>query len=138
MLYNKEDIMNKKIISILVVILLAIGGAFVYKTLMPKGSEGSKAVTVNVIVASENINYTKEFKTDELLLEALFRANSDELGLTLTDTQYGPMVTGLKGYKADETKEFFNIKVNGVDSMVGIKEIPVNDKDVYTFEVKGF
>lgn len=129
---------KKKLISILIILIIAIGGLSLYKALSPKGGEGDKEVTINVIVAGENINYTENFKTDELFLEAVLEANSDELGLTMTDTQYGPMVTGLKDYLADETKEFFSISINGVDAMVGVKEIPVNDKDVYTFEVKGF
>jgi len=129
---------KKKLISILIILIIAIGGLSLYKALSPKGVEGNKEVTINVIVEGENINYTENFKTDELFLEAVLSANSKELGLTMTDTQYGPMVTGLKDYMADETKEFFSISINGVDAMVGVKEIPVNDKDVYTFEVKGF
>ena len=129
---------KKKLISILIILIIAIGGLSLYRALSPKGVEGNKEVTINVIVEGENINYTENFKTDELFLEAVLSANSKELGLTMTDTQYGPMVTGLKDYMADETKEFFSISINGVDAMVGVKEIPVNDKDVYTFEVKGF
>ena len=48
------------------------------------------------------------------------------------------MLVGLLDYKADATKEFYSIKINGEDAMVGIKEIPVNDGDEYTFEVQGF
>lgn len=129
---------KKKLISILIILIIAIGGLSLYRALSPKGVEGNKEVTINVIVEGENINYTENFKTDELFLEAVLSDNSKELGLTMTDTQYGPMVTGLKDYMADETKEFFSISINGVDAMVGVKEIPVNDKDVYTFEVKGF
>jgi hypothetical protein len=130
--------MNKKITAVLVVLLLAVGGLGIYRLLAPKGVEGSKEVTINVIVESENIDFSETFKSDELYLEGLLKEYSDELMVVTEETQFGPMLMGLKGYTADMSKEFFSIKINGEDAMVGIKEIPVNDKDVYTFEVTGF
>lgn len=130
--------MNKKITAVLVVLLLAVGGFGIYNLLSPKGEEGSKEVTINIIVESEEIDYTETFRSDELYLEGLLQEHSDELQLVTEETQYGPMLMGLKGYTADMSKEFFSIKINGEDAMVGIKEIPVNDKDEYTFEVTGF
>lgn len=130
--------MNKKITSVLIILVLLLGGLGLYNALTPKGSEGSKEVTINIIVEAEDINYSESFKSDELFLEGLLKQYSDELEVVTEETQYGPMLMGLKGYSTDITKEFFNININGEDAMVGIKEIPVNDKDVYTFEVKGF
>lgn len=130
--------MNKKITAVLVVLILFLGAFGLYKALAPKGAEGSKEVTINIIVESESINFSEKIKSDELYLEGLLKEYSDELQVVTEETQYGPMLIGLKGYSADMSKEFFNIKINGEDAMVGIKEIPVNDKDVYTFEVKGF
>jgi len=137
-LYNKEEKMNKKITAVLVVLLLAVGGFLVYRSLTPQGEEGSKEVTINIIVESENIDYSETFRSDELFLEGLLIEHNDELQVVTEETQYGPMLMGLKGYTADMSKEFFSIKINGEDAMVGIKEIPVNDKDEYTFEVTGF
>jgi len=130
--------MNKKITAVLIVLILALGGFGRYKVLAPKGAEGSKEVTINIIVESESIDFSEKFRSDELYLEGLLKEYSDELQVVTEDTQYGPMLIGLKGYSADMSKEFFNIKINGEDAMVGIKEIPVNNEDVYTFEVKGF
>lgn len=130
--------MNKKITAVLVVLLLAVGGFAIYNLLSPKGEEGSKEVTINILVESENIDFSETFKSDELYLEGLLNEYSDELQVITEETQYGPMLMGLKGYTADISKEFFSIKINGEDAMVGIKEIPVNDQDEYTFEVTGF
>lgn len=130
--------MNKKIVSVLIAVVLLLGGLFAYKSLSPKGKEGAKEVTINIIVESKGINYSEKFNTDELYLEGLLNAEKDELKLVTQDTQYGPMVIGMMDYETDINKEFFSISINGVDAMVGIKEIPVTDKDVYTFEVKGF
>lgn len=130
--------MNKKITSVLIILVLILGGLGIYRALSPKGTEGSKEVVINIIVESEDINFSETFSSDELYLEGLLNEYSEELGVVTEETQYGPMLLGLKGYSTDITKEFFNISINGEDAMVGIKEIPVNDKDVYTFEVKGF
>ena len=130
--------MNKKLVAVLVIILLAVGGFGLSKLLFPKGEEGTKEVTINIIVANENIDYTKSFKTDALYVEELLNENTEELKVETEDTQYGPMLVGLLDYKADATKEFYSIKINGEDAIVGIKEIPGNDGDEYTFEVQGF
>ena len=130
--------MNKKLLAVLVVILLAVGGLGLSRMLAPKGEEGTKEVTVQVLIASENIDFTDTYKTDTLYLEELLKEQADTLMPETEDTQFGPMLVGLMGYQADTNKEYFNIKINGEDAMVGIKEIPVNEGDVFTFEVSGF
>lgn len=130
--------MNKKLLAVLVVILLAVGGLGLSRILAPKGEEGTKEVTVQVLIASENIDFTDTYKTDTLYLEELLKEQADTLMPETEDTQFGPMLVGLMGYQADTNKEYFNIKINGEDAMVGIKEIPVNEGDVFTFEVSGF
>ncbi len=134
---NKMKNTNKKLIAVVVVIAVVLGGFGLYKLLSPKGEEGNKEVTINVIVESESINFTDKYNTDEEFLQGLLEEKGD-LNLVKKDTEYGPMVMGLKGYEVDDTKEYFNINVNGEDAMTGIKEIPIKDGDVYTFEVKGF
>lgn len=138
MWYHKEENMNKKLLAVLVVILLAVGGLGLSRMLAPKGEEGTKEVTVQVLIASENIDFTDTYKTDTLYLEELLKEQADTLMPETEDTQFGPMLVGLMGYQADTNKEYFNIKINGEDAMVGIKEIPVNEGDVFTFEVSGF
>ena len=51
---HKEENMNKKLVAVLVIILLAVGGFGLSKLLFPKGEEGTKEVTINIIVANEN------------------------------------------------------------------------------------
>lgn len=128
---------NKKLIAIIVVFAVVLGGLGLYNLLRPKGEEGSKEVTINVIVEAQNISFTEKYDTDEEFLQGLLEEKED-LNLVAIDTEYGPMVVGLKGYEADQSKEYFSIQVNGEDAMTGIKEIPVKNGDVYTFEIKGF
>lgn len=94
-------------------------------------------VTVNIDI---NGTVTKtELKTTEATLEDVFIANQKELGLTLTDSDYGKFISGAGGYIADPAKnEFIEVLVNDVSSQVGIKEIIIADGDVYTLKLSTF
>lgn len=129
---------NKKLIAILVVIGVVLAGFGLYQLLSPGGEVGAKEVTVTVIAEEAGINYTQKYNTDEEFLQGLLEEKNEDLNLVTKDTEYGPMVMGLKGYEVDDSKEYYSIGINGEDAMTGIKEIPIKDGDVYTFEVKGF
>lgn len=129
---------NKKLLAIVVVLAVVLGGLGLYSLFAPRGEEGNKKYTVNVTVEEENINFTKDYNTDEEFLQGALEENLDELGLVTKDSDFGPMVMGLRDYEVDESSEYYRIQVNGEDAMTGIKEIPVKDGDEYTFEVKGF
>lgn len=131
--------MSKKLIAILIVIVVAIAAIAGYnKFFGPKGTEGKKEVTIVVKVESEDIDYSENFETDKEFLLELLEENDEELKVELLDSDFGPMLIGLKGYTADQTSEYFHITINGSDAEVGIKEIPLQDKDTYMFEIKGF
>ncbi|NLC65403.1 MAG: hypothetical protein GX752_00515 [Clostridium sp.] len=131
--------MSKKLIAILIVVVIAIAAIAGYnKFFGPEGTEGSKEVTIVVKVESEDIDYTEDFKTDKEFLLELLEENDDKLEVELLDSDFGPMLIGLKGYSADQTSEYFHITINGIDAEVGVKEIPLQDKDTYMFEIKGF
>lgn len=130
--------MNKKsivILSVLLAALLLFGGYKVF--LGPKGAEGSKEVTIRVINKDQNIDETFSYKTDYEFLLELLQEKEEEIGASFEESSFGTMVVGMKGYKADvDKKEYFHILVNDADSMTGVGEIPLNDKDVYTFELR--
>ncbi len=129
--------MSKKIISIIVVLVLAVviyGGYKLF--LAPKAVEGEKEVTIKIVVEEKDINKSFTYNTDTEFLYDLMKEQEEEIGATLEDSDYGPMVTGMGGYVADPSNnEFFLIKVNGEDATTGVKEIPVKDGDTYTFEL---
>ncbi|NLW22985.1 MAG: DUF4430 domain-containing protein [Tissierellia bacterium] len=132
--------MNKKVITILAVVVIAIVLLTAYKTfLSPKGEEGSKEVTIHIVNKNENIDETFTYKTDHEYLLQLLEEKQEELGVTLEETEYGPMVTGMANYVVDPAKqEFFLISINGEDAMTGVAEIPLKDKDVYKFELTNY
>lgn len=127
--------MKKKIIAILAVIivfaLLYVG----YQTfLAPKGTEGSKGVTIQIIVEKEEIDETFTFKTDHEFLTDLLKEKEEELGAVMESSDFGTMIKGMMDYEADESKnEFFLIQINGEDAMVGTDDTPIQDGDSYNF-----
>ena len=129
--------MNKKVIAIISV-LLVFGLLFIgYKTfLAPKGIEGSKVVTVQVIIEKENIDETFTFGTDYEFLTDLLKEKEEKLGASFQTSDFGTMIAGMMNYTADASKnEFFLIKINGEDAMTGTDETPINDGDAYIFEL---
>lgn len=131
--------MNKKIIVILLVALIAVAGFFAYNTFFgPEIQEGEKEVAFKIVVSSEGIDKTYTLKTDQEILYDLMLEVKDIIKAEFDMQSFGPMLVGLEGYKADMTKEYFHIKINGVDAMVGVKDTPVIDGDTYEFIVTTF
>ena len=131
--------MNKKIIAIIVVILAAVLLYAGYQAfLAPKGTEGSKEVTILIVIEKENINETFTYKTDHEFLTDLMKEKQEELGASFESFDFGTMITGLMKYKVDPNSEFFLFQVNGEDSMVGTDDTPIQDGDVYKFILSTF
>ncbi|NLC43313.1 MAG: DUF4430 domain-containing protein [Clostridiales bacterium] len=127
--------MKKKIIAILaVVIVFALLYVGYQAFLAPKGTEGSKEVTVQILVEKEEIDETFTFKTDHEFLTDLLKEKEEELGAIMESSDFGTMIKGMNDYKADESKnEFFLIQINGEDAMVGTDDTPIQDGDSYDF-----
>ena len=60
------------------------------------------------------------------------------MGITAEEYDFGKMITGMMGYVADASSEYFHVYINGEDATAGPAEIPLNDQDIYTFELKNF
>lgn len=123
---------NKKIITTILVLLIAVVGYFAYgKFAKVETVKGNKNITV--IVKSEKDKYEKEHKhsTDaEFLGKAL-----DEMNIIEAEkSQVGRYVSKVDGIAADQTKqEWWKFTVNGVDATAGIDETPIADGDKIEF-----
>ena len=131
--------MKKKLIAvILAVVVFALLFAGYQAFLAPKGAEGSKEVTIQVVVENENIDETLTFKTDHEFLTDLIKEEQEELGASFESTDFGTMITGMMNYTADPNSEFFLIQINGEDAMVGTDDTPIQDGDSYKFVLSTF
>lgn len=131
--------MKKKIIAILsIIVVFAVLFVGYQMFLAPKGTEGSKEVTVQVVVEKESIDETFTFQTDDEFLTDLIKEKQDQLGATFDSTEYGTMITGMMKYTADSNSEYFHFQVNGEDAMVGTDDTPIQDGDTYKFILTPF
>lgn len=131
--------MNKRItliISILIVTLLLSACNMVSG---PKGVEGEKEVTINIVNKNEDVDEKFTYTTDHQFLLELLEEKEEELGVTFESSDMGKMVVGMMDYVADpNNQEFFLIVVNNEDAMIGVGEIPLKDRDVYKFELTNY
>ncbi len=119
----------KKVVSLSLVVIM-IAAMFV-------GCTKKNNVTIKMDINGKVTQ--QEFKTDKATLEDLLVEKTDDLKVTLTDSDYGKFVSGINGYVADAAKkEFIEVLVDDVSSQVGIKEIKLEDGKVYTFKVSKF
>lgn len=127
--------MSKKIIAIVSVILVFILLYAGYNAfLAPKGTKGAKEVTIQIVIEKEDIDETFTFNTDHEFLTDLIKEKEEELGASYDSSEYGTMITGMKDYKADISKnEFFLFQINGEDAKTGTDGTPIQDGDEYRF-----
>jgi len=102
--------------------------------LAPKGTKGAKEVTIQIVIEKEDIDETFTFNTDHEFLTDLIKEKEEELGASYDSSEYGTMITGMKDYKADISKnEFFLFQINGEDAKTGTDGTPIQDGDEYRF-----
>lgn len=132
--------MNKKLMVIIAVVAVSLVLFVGYKAfLSPEGVDGEKQVTVQVVIPEEDIDESFEFNSDQAFLLDLLKEKQDELGAEFLESDFGTMVIGMMDYKVDDSKqEFFHIAVNGEDAVTGAGEIPLNDGDIYKFELMNY
>ena len=124
------------IISILIVTLLLSACNMVSG---PKGVEGEKEVTINIVNKNKDVDEKFTYTTDHQFLLELLEEKEEELGVTFESSDMGKMVVGMMDYVADpNNQEFFLIVVNNEDAMIGVGEIPLKDRDVYKFELTNY
>ena len=126
--------MKKKIgisAAVVAVCALLLFGYFAF--LAPKAQSGQKSVKLEVVIASQDIARTFSYKTGRSYVAELLEDERGDLGAELQDSQYGKFVSGMLGVEADPAKEYYNLKVDGVDATVGVSQLPLEDGKTYTF-----
>lgn len=118
----------KAIIISLIVVVIAIGGFFIYKNFNSKQRvEGDKTIEVTVISEKDNYKKTHTHSTNVATLGKAL----DEMGIIVADTSQSiRFIIGVDNITADASKqEWWNLKVNGEDSQVGIDDAAIKDGD---------
>lgn len=125
---------TKIALGIAAVVLVAAILVGVYALFGPKGSEGTKNVTITV-VASDGAKTEYSVKTDaEFLKGAMDQAEG--LSYSGTESDYGLMVDTVNGERADYTLDgaYWAFYVNGEYCNYGIETQPVADGDAFIIQ----
>lgn len=120
-------------ISLLLIafVLLVAGGIYLYNQSRQETQEGSKTITVEIVMADDdstsyNIKTDEEYLREALEQENLIAGEESDLGL---------YVKTINGYTIDEDKqEWWLFFKNGESLTTGVDETVVYDGDI--FEIK--
>lgn len=83
------------------------------------------------------LKYVKGEKGIEFL-RRLMKENPDNFSFATKSYSFGEMLLTVNSKQADETKEFWELKVNGKQSEVGISDLVLKNGDVLEFNLVGF
>lgn len=126
---KKKRKFTNSIIAIAILATLVVVLGFVYNNFKPMTAEGSKEITLELIIPEEE---TKEYTlhTDaEYLRQALDEEQLIDEG---SDSEYGYFITSVNGHTADSAKEeWWCITKSGEDVFTGVNDTPIQDGDHY-------
>ena len=128
----KKSIFSKKLITSLIVLIIALCGLVGYKAYVnSKAISGIKEYTLIVTDTEGTFTDKLTFKTNETSLGD----DLDKQGIIQFEkSSYGRFVTAVNGRKADASKqEWWNLIINEKPSTMGIDDVMINDKDEVKF-----
>ena len=114
----------KKILVVIFLLVLLIGGFFLIKNVSVADSDG--VITIEVIDKEENVLKVKEieFRKGDTLVK-LLEKNFDNV--VFNSTSYGNLLLCIESIETDFTTSYISIYVNDESSMVGIDGIELID-----------
>lgn len=125
---KKSKFNPKPIIAFCILAVLIAGILLVYYQFKPKAVEGSKKITVAVIIPEEE---TKEF-TIYTNAEYLSQALEDENLIKGKKSTYGLFITEVNGRAIDSSKnEWWQLSKDGEMLNTGADQTPIADGDHY-------
>ena len=131
--------MQKKIVlTISVLLSAALLGIAYFAFVAPKTQTGAKTVTIQIVIPPKELQKTFTYHTDRTYVAELLKDKANELQPQTKNSQYGEYLTAMLGIKADASKEYYHIQVNGKDAITGISQLLLEDGKTYTFTLTPF
>ncbi len=89
---------------------------------------GSKEYIIKYVSGEKGIDF----------LRRLMKENPDNFSFATKSYSFGEMLLTVNSKQADETKEFWELKVNGKQSEVGISDLVLKESDILELNLVGF
>ena len=137
----------KKYLVILLLVLLLVFGIYFFNNSNSKQNstnnltDNTQAITLQVIISDNSTSiYQVSFESGQKLLGILttFSQNNPNFTFETNKSVYGDFLLTVNGIKADTTKEFWNIKYNGIDSMLGISDLEPKNNDIISLTLLNY
>lgn len=124
-----EQKRNKKIVAAIVALLIVAAAMFaVYRSAMPKGTEGEKSVTVTV-VHGDKTEKVFSYDTDEEYLGPVITEDGLVEG---EEGEFGLFITTVDGETADEAEqEWWCVTKGGEMTTTSVSEQVIEDGDAF-------
>jgi hypothetical protein len=134
-----------KYIFIGLIILLSLGYLIwggsvsgVFRGILSGNTQSKITDGISLKVGSKE--YVLKYVNDEKgidFLRRLMKENPDNFSFATKSYSFGEMLLTINSKQADETKEFWELKVNGKQSEVGISDLVLKNGDVLEFNLVG-
>ncbi len=121
---------SKKTIWIVIAVLAVLAAAFaiIYTQFGPKTTEGSKKITVEVVLEDKTVQ-TYHYATDAMYLGEVLEKEKLIEG---TKGEFGLFVTKVAGVEVDANKQqWWCFTKNGDNVMTGVDQTPIADGEKY-------
>ena len=118
----------KSLLALAIVVLIAAVMFMAYNQFKPKAVQGSKEITVQIIVPEEETKEIVLHSDAEYLREALEEENL----VKGSESDYGLFITEVNGRTAnDANQEWWCITKGGEDVFTGVDTTPISDGEQY-------
>ena len=133
MTQEKKQWKWKVLLACLLVVLIA-GAGVTYYFFSQKPSEGSKAITIEVVSDRDKFTSTDKYTTDQEFLGDFL---IEKKIVQAEKSDYGRFIVSAKDMKSDDANQYWwSVKVDGEMSATGMDTIPVTDGSVYTLTLE--
>ena len=133
MTQEKKQWKLKVLLACLLVVLIA-GAGVTYYFFSQKPTEGSKAVTIEVVSDRDKFTNSEKYSTDQAFLgDFLVEKNI----VKAEKSDYGRFIVSAGDKNSDDVNQYWwSVKVDGEMSATGMDTIPVTDGSVYTLTLE--
>lgn len=146
---EKSFSLSKVLVVIVIAIVVLFGMLLVLKLVNQdstnvqnpeSGIELTSLIQVDVVGLNNEISsYTVDDSDEILAYDLLAKLEGEDKGFAIEYKQYdfGRMISKVNGVEPSST-QFWNIKVNGTDTQVGVDDLILNAGDVLTLSIVNF
>lgn len=125
---------EKGLLLVIFVVVVAVAGLIAWLLNDKTTQEGTKSFMIVILSERDDFEESAEYYSGEEYLGQFLRSFK---ACQWEESGYGIYIKGFYDMQEDIAEQYWwNVTVNGENSTTGADEIPLNEGDVYTFQLK--